>query len=94
MPPPDGLAAHEDHLRRFILTELAGAPDRHLDPDAPLFETLLDSTSVLALVSHLEQAYQIEVLDSEVVPANFTSLRRLCTFVTRKAQPPQLAANG
>lgn len=89
--------AFEEPLRRFILTELAGTPDRPLDLDTPLFETLLDSTSVLALVSHLEETYHIEVQDNEVVPANFTSLRRLCAFLGRKKQsaaPALLAANG
>lgn len=81
-----------DPLRRFILSELAAAPLRPLDPDAPLFESLLDSTSVLALVSHLEQQFHIEILDHEVVPANFSTLRRLCQFLDRKAQSTSAAA--
>lgn len=88
--------ALEQALRRYILTELAEVPERRLDLDAPLFETLLDSTSVLALVAHLESQYQIEVRDSEVVPDNFSTLRRLLHYLEAKRQPsaPPLAATG
>jgi len=86
----------EDALRRYILTELAAVPLRRLDLDTPLFETLLDSTSVLALVSYIESRYGIEVRDSEVVPDNFSSLRRLVTYIKRKREPTStpLAASG
>lgn len=83
-PSPLGFAAQ---LRAFILVELAADPGQRLDPDTQLFESLLDSTSVLALVAHLEACYQIEIRDSELVPANFSSLRRLDAFLERKTQP-------
>lgn len=88
--------ALEDDLRRYILTELAAVPLRRLDLDTPLFETLLDSTSVLALVSYIESSYGVEVRDSEVVPDNFSSLRRLVTYIKRKREPAStpLAASG
>ncbi|MGH9417165.1 MAG: acyl carrier protein [Terriglobales bacterium] len=83
-------------LGRYILTELAPSARRTLDPDTALFESLLDSTSVLALVSHVEQQYQLTIQDSEVVPANFSTLRRLADFIQRKQQRAlaPLAANG
>lgn len=83
-------------LRQFILTELAVAPSRELDLDTPLFEALLDSTSVLALVSHLEERYQIQIQDQELVPANFATLRQLIAFLARKTQRSStpLAATG
>lgn len=87
-------SAREDSLRRFILAELAALPTAKLELDTPLFETVLDSTSVLALVSYLEQQFQLEIQDSEVVPANFATLRRLCAFLDRKAKPTTVAANG
>ncbi len=86
----------QDELRHYILTDLAAVPERRLDLDAPLFETLLDSTSVLALVSHIEDHYHIEVRDSEVIPANFSTLRRLSGYIEAKRQPSAapLAASG
>lgn len=96
MPLPDasGGSSLADQLRQYILHELTAMPERPLADDAPLFESLLDSTSVLALVSFLEQSFHIEVGDNEIVPANFSTLRRLCAFVERKTQPTPLAANG
>ena len=95
-PLPSPASAAAARIRRFILDELAAAPNRALDLDTPLFESLLDSTSVLALVSFLEQEYQIEIRDSEVVPANFSTLRGLAGFVTLKRQQAEapLAASG
>ncbi len=75
-----------EQLRRYILHELAALPDRSLGEDTPLFESLLDSTSVLALVNYLEESFAIEIRDSEVVPANFSTLRRLAAFVADKSE--------
>jgi acyl carrier protein len=95
----DPLASAHDlqaQLRQFILTELAAAPSRSLDLDTPLFETLLDSTSVLVLVSHLEDRYRIQIQDHELVPGNFSTLRQLIAFIARKTQlaAAPMAANG
>ena len=85
-PPPSPRPQLRQQLANYILQELAAVPQRRLDPDTPLFETLLDSTSVLALVSYLEQQYGIEIRDSEIVPANFSSLRQLVAYLERKTE--------
>lgn len=79
--------ALREHLQHIILQELAAPAAGPLEPDLPLFETLLDSTSVLALVSRLEETFSLDIHDSEVVPANFSTLARLEAFVERKCQP-------
>ncbi|MGH9412291.1 MAG: acyl carrier protein [Terriglobales bacterium] len=87
--------ALQEQLRSIILAELAFTPARPLQPDTPLFEALLDSTSVLTLTSELEQRYGIEIEDRELVPGNFSTLRQLADFVERKTHPAatQRAAN-
>lgn len=82
--------AIETPLRRYILDELAATPQRHLERDAPLFESLLDSTSVLALVSFVETRFGIDIDDHEIVPSHFSTLRQLGEFVERKRAPPAL----
>jgi acyl carrier protein len=96
MPAPLSARPVTDQLRHFILQELAAVPHRTLHEETPLFESLLDSTSVLALVAYLEENFAIEVRDSEIVPGNFSTLHQLAAFVERKrgAPPAQLAANG
>ncbi|MGH9476732.1 MAG: acyl carrier protein [Terriglobales bacterium] len=93
--PVAPLTSLQAQLSGFILAELAFTLTRPLGPDTPLFEALLDSTSVLALVGHLEQEFQIAVEDHELVPANFATLRQLADFVERRAHPAlnQRAAN-
>lgn len=86
-PVPSHPAALGEHVRNWIQRELATLPERGLDVDTPLFESLLDSTSVLALVSYLEESLHIEIRDSEVVPANFSTLRRLEAYLQRKLRP-------
>lgn len=79
--------AVRERLQHVILNELAAPASGALDPDLPLFESLLDSTSVLALVSRIEEIFSLDIQDSEVVPANFSTLARLAAFVERKCQP-------
>lgn len=77
----------EETLRRYILTELAPAQaSRALHPDEPLFETVLDSTSILALVTFIEEEFHIEVPDSDVVPQHFSTLTRLSAYIERRSR--------
>ena len=75
-----------DGLRTYILGNfMFGAKADDLDDDASFLETgILDSTSVLELISHLEQQYGIVVSDTELVPENLDSISRLCAYLARK----------
>jgi acyl carrier protein len=62
-----------------------GATSSDLHDDASLLETgVLDSTSVLELVSHLEETYGITVESTELVPQNLDSIDRLEAFLRKK----------
>ena len=50
----------------------------------PLPEGIIDSTGVLELVSHLQEHYQIEVKDEELIPDNLDSINAVAAFVARK----------
>jgi acyl carrier protein len=54
------------------------------DGDSFLEHHVLDSTGFLELISHLEEAYGIKVLDDEMVPENLDSLDSVAAFVARK----------
>lgn len=45
---------------------------------------VLDSTGVIELVSFLEQAFVIKVLDEEMIPENLDSLNNIERYVTSK----------
>ena len=46
-------------------------------------EHLLDSFSVITLVSELEDAFDIRIEASEMIPENFNSARALYALITR-----------
>jgi acyl carrier protein len=75
----------ETTIRDYI-TEMLGAdapPD--IAVDTPLLEQdLLDSVGIYELVVYLEERYDIEVMDEEVVPENFGSIQLLAKLVESK----------
>ncbi len=54
------------------------------DGDSLIENSVIDSTGVLELVLFLEQTFDIEVRDDEVLPENFDSVSRLASFVRGK----------
>ena len=75
-----------EEIRDFVVENfLFGQSSAIPDEDASLLETgVIDSTGVLELVTFLEERFQVHVDDTELVPENLDSLRRLSNFVRRK----------
>ena len=46
---------------------------------------LIDSTGVLELVSFLEEQFQIQVADDELVPENLDTISNIVSYIERKA---------
>jgi acyl carrier protein len=77
----------EQKLRQFIINDfLYGQESQNLLGDDSLIEKgIIDSTGVLHLVAFLQEEFNIEVLDEDVVPENLDTLNRLVSFIKRKA---------
>ena len=77
----------EDNLRSFILKEILPNGDPNsISDDTDLLESgIFDSFSILKLASHIEDVYQIEVGLDELLPENIGSLKKIATFINRKA---------
>ena len=75
-----------EQLRAYIIENfMFGASPEELKDDESLLEAgVLDSTSVLELVAHLEETYGIIVKDTELVPQNLDSIVRLEAYLNRK----------
>jgi acyl carrier protein len=73
----------EAELRSFLAENfLLGEEFRGLPGSASLIEAgIIDSTGVLELVGFLEEAYEIEITDSELVPENLDSIDNVVRFV-------------
>ncbi len=54
------------------------------DDDSFLRTGTIDSTGMLDLVMFLEETYEVEIADSELVPENLDSISALKGFLERK----------
>ncbi len=80
------LLEKKQKIRQFIVeTFLLGDTDVELsDGDSLLDSGIVDSTGVLELVAFIEDEFDVEVRDEELVPENLDSLDQLAAFVDRK----------
>lgn len=74
------------NIEKFLLAEIAADLGKQsLDPDEDLLEQrVIDSLGILRLVSFLEEAHGIRVIDEDIVPENFQSLNSMARFVDQK----------
>ena len=79
-------ASTEATIREFLTTEVFYDKDlRDLEPDESLLERgLLDSLSILKIVTFCEESFGITIPDQEVLPEHFESVRAIATLVGRQ----------
>jgi len=77
---------NEDLILQYINDELAKDVLREpiRDDDLLLERQILDSLGLFQLVGYLENEFDIEVRDEELVPANFGSVRDIARLVREK----------
>ena len=74
-------------IRDFILKKFPLARKRGVKESDLLLESgVLDSMGVLELVHFIEQEFNVQVSDEELVPENFQSIDRLVSFLQSKAR--------
>lgn len=73
-------------LRDFITETFlpSSGLDAFADEDSFMEAGIIDSTGVLELLEFIEESFQIQVEDEEVVPENLDSLAKLTAFIQRK----------
>lgn len=72
-------------VKDFLVENFLFGDDIDLDDDTSLLEArILDSTGVLELVSFIEQIYDIQVDDEEIIPENLDTLQNIVNYLTRK----------
>ncbi len=68
-------------VENFLFGSEADAPA----PEDSFMETgLIDSTGILELIGFVEDTYEIEVEDDELVPENLDSVHNIAQFIARK----------
>ncbi len=76
----------KDRIRNFILeTVLAGSRSNGIaDDDSFMDNGIIDSTGILELVAFIQDEWNVEVRDSELIPDNFDSVAKLSSYISRK----------
>ncbi len=76
----------KEKIRGFIVENfLFGSDDMSLGDDDSFLESgIIDSTGILEVVGFIEDEFDIEVLDEELVPDNLDSLNKLISYIGRK----------
>jgi len=75
----------EAQLKQFVVENfLFGKQNGFNCDDSFLEKGIIDSTGMVELIFHLESTYQIKIEDTELVPENLDSVKRLVAFVERK----------
>jgi acyl carrier protein len=76
----------EQEIREFIVENfLFGQSHNGLkDADSLLNKGIIDSTGVLELVAYIEETYNIQVEDEELIPENLDSIAAVAAFIQRK----------
>jgi acyl carrier protein len=76
----------KDKIRTYIMDNiLLGSVDQPIANDDSFLEKgILDSTSILELVAFVEDEFEIEVEDEELIPDNFDSIGKIAAFTVNK----------
>jgi acyl carrier protein len=81
----DPLTELTDKIRQFVIQRFPLAQQGALDAEQDLLQTgVIDSLGILELVNFLAEEFSVVVEDDELLPENFSSIRRLAVFVERK----------
>jgi acyl carrier protein len=56
------------------------------DDDSFMENGIIDSTGVLELLEFIEEQFDIEVEDEEIIPDNLDSIGKLTTFIQKKKE--------
>jgi len=73
-------------VRKFITESFLSSSglDAFDDNDSFMETGIIDSTGILELLEFIEDEFDIEVEDEEIVPDNLDSLNKLTSFINRK----------
>jgi acyl carrier protein len=75
-------------IKTFIRTELIYDDEKDFDENTNLIERgIIDSMSLVRLISFIEENYEIQVQDEDIVPENFSSLNKISSFIAERHKP-------
>jgi acyl carrier protein len=76
---------HKQAIREFIVENFLFGEANGLEEETSFLENgIIDSTGILELVTYLEDTFDIEVEDEELVPENLDSIANVVKYLTTK----------
>ena len=80
-------------VRQFLFENYMVDDEDDLDNDDSFLEKgIIDSTGILELIMFLEETFDIEVEDEEVIPENLDSVNKIGKYINRKQAGLQVEA--
>lgn len=81
---------NKEQIRRYVVENfLFGGSDHDLSDDVSFLETgVIDSLGVMELVTFVEEQFNVNVADDEIVPQNFDSINNLASYIEGKNGTP------
>lgn len=77
----------KEKIRAFIVENFLFGDDNGLKDDTSfLDEGIIDSTGVLELVTYLEEEFEIQVEDEELIPENLDSINNIAVYLEGKTE--------
>ena len=77
----------EKKIERFIVQEILFGRMEHIAPDESLINSgILDSVTLLQLISFIEEQFDITVEDEEVTADNFETIQIMREFIVKKQE--------
>ncbi len=74
-------------IRNFIIENFLFEESETLKMDTSFLEGgIIDSTGILELVAFIEERFEIQVEDEELVPENLDSIANLAKFILKKKE--------
>jgi len=71
-------------IKHFIIENFLFGETSDLNDDTSFLEEgIIDSTGVLELIEFLEEEFEIEIDDEDMIPENLDSLNNLEQFITK-----------
>jgi len=82
----------KQQVRQFILDNFMMAAAAEIPDEASFMDRhIIDSTGFLELISFVEQTFDIQITDEEMVPENLDSLNNIERYVQEKRATPAAA---
>lgn len=80
------MKSESDIIKSFVVsTFLVGFPGSEIDDETSFLDSgLIDSMRILELVEFLEGRFGVTITDSELIPENLDSIRRICRYLESK----------